>query len=74
LLIFNIFFFTFSFSANDIKSMDDLSDLLNECNSPDFNKLIPNIVNRIKLRRHFHEYVCFFPSLLFLYFIIIIKL
>ena len=47
-----------SYTANGIDDLDNLNDLLKECNSREFKELIP-VINRLKLRRKYDDYVGF---------------
>lgn len=46
------------YTENEISNMDNL-DLLKDCNFHDFEQLIPNIKDRIILRKKYNDYVRF---------------
>lgn len=44
---------------NEINNMDNLDDLLKDYNFRDFEQLVPNVKDRIKLRKKYNDYVSF---------------
>lgn len=44
---------------NEINNMDNLDDLLKDCNFRDFEQLVPHLKDRMILRKKYNEYVSF---------------